>query len=352
MAYIDRAITLDADAGQRTLSATELNTLQASVMMAQEADQEEDGLPASFYGTKTICGEFTLGAGVEGLALDMSNEYWRCVPYDFRDRMCTITLCTVTAADRLPSGANHCPGNIANTYTARFNTKSGQAIGAFSTVAWNPAVDLYIYADSTNGHLYADSGGTGYYFYFMATFTPSITTAYVGDHRQKSMADCARVDSKMIREYEDQSTFLHVASGGEEVAIPATFLGGTRLYGEFTITDPGGGVTKVIDSSRDWREAVTLWRFDDVAAANELPSGANHTPDDSQNPDWMTWDVQGGYAIGGGFPPAANNPVWKPIGAVNLWLFVNAANGNLVAHSTTGGVLYVYFDVIMTAATA
>ena len=352
MAYIDRAVTLADDPGARVIDADELNTLQASVSMAQEADQEEAGLPASFLGTKTICGEFTLGAGVEGLALDMIDEYWRCVPYDFRNRMCTITLCTVTAANRLPSGTSHTPSNIANTYTARFNTKDGQAIGAFSSVAWNPAVDLYIYADSTNGHLYADSGGAAYYFYFMATFSAPTDAAIVGDHRQKSMADCARVDPQMVREYEDQSVFFKVASGSEEVGIPATCIGGTRMFGEFTITDPGGGVTKVIDSSRDWREAVTLWRFDDVSAANELPSGANHTPDDSNNPAWMTWDVKAGYALGGGFPPAANTPTWKPIGAVNLWLFVNAANGNLVAHSTTGGTLYVYFDVWMSAATA
>jgi len=352
MAYINRALTLDDDAGARVIDGDELNTLQSTVMMALEADQEEDGLPASFYGTKTVCGEFTLGAGVEGLALDMGYEYWRGVPYDFRNRMCTITLCTVPAANCLPSGANHTPTNISATYRARFNTRAGQAIGGFTTQAWNPVADLYVYADSTNGHLYADSGGAGYYFYFMATFTPSITTAFIGDHRQKSMADVARVDSKMFREYEDQGTYLIESSGGEEAGMPATFIGGTRLHGEFTITDPGGGVTKVIDSSRDWREAVTLWRFDDVAAASELPSGANHTPDDSQSPNWMVWDVQGGYALGGGFPPAANTPTWQPIFGVNLWLFVNAANGNLVAHSTTGGTLYVYFDIIMTAATA
>jgi hypothetical protein len=338
----NRILTINTDRGLRRLDPTETNTLQDSVVMAQEASAEEDGLPANFVGARRVYGEFTVANGTN-VILDRPVNYWRNAAYDYRHRHCVIDLCTVAVAGNLPSGANHTPDD-ATAYYSSFNTKGGDPIGGGFTQAWNPVGSLYIYADSTTGNLYASATAATYYIYIDAMFTTNITTEVYGDHRQKSFADYATVTTDFLTHYQDEAIMLEELSG-EQDGLPATLLGGTWIYGEFTVPT---ATLQNIDTSRDWKHATAYMFYCDVAAGNNrLPSGANHSPGNIQNINRMCWNLKNGYAAAGPWPPVGVSAVWSPV--ANVWIFSDAGTGSLRLRNNTGANLEFYVAMLLTS---
>jgi len=157
------------------VEGSELNESQDKSTFLYAATEEVVGLPAwswrngtGFAGATVISGEYTIAANADEV---LDNDR------DWRDRQCLMFIGRVNAANRLPSGANHTWNNVDEFQWTHWNTQDGVAIGgafAADDPWWKPfgGWDFHIYADSTNGYLYAsEDDGAARYFYWIALLT-------------------------------------------------------------------------------------------------------------------------------------------------------------------------------------
>jgi hypothetical protein len=324
----------------------DINELQDKLVMMWEANQEEGTLPTDFLGAHCVYGEWTVANGDDDI-MDYSWNYWTHAPMDWRQRQCLAYVVEVLAPSDLPSSATHSPNKAGSVLTIAydlFNTKAGLAIGGGAT-AYEPfgiGTQLYIYPDSTDGILYCTNDtGAAVYFYGWFMFSKSITTNNIGEHRIRSYADCAQVTPYSLNEFQDRSQML-VEANQEEGALPATFLGGTWITGEYTIA---AGADKIIDNSRDWRGRMADMVYRDVLQGNNrLPSKANHTPNLLQNKNYLYWNTKTGVAVGGPFGAGTN--AWAPV--ANVDIYVDNVNGYLYCTNSTGAPIEIYLQVLFT----
>jgi hypothetical protein len=153
----------------------------------------------------------------------------------------------------------------------------------------------------------------------------------------KSVIHGSTFNADHWNDLQDQTTLLKAATH-EEGSLPTAFKGGTWLWGEYTIN---AVTAKIIDNSRDWRDCMALMYVFYVSAANELPSGAAHTPDDipAANREDLFWNLKdgddGAFGAGGHW--------WKPFGAIDLYLYADDTNGYLYAKNTNGVNPYYFY---------
>jgi len=317
------------------------NAFQDKMEILLPFSEDEGAMPPSFRGGIWLYGEWTLAPGVTW-NIDNSIDYWSTAndPYDWRWRLAHLFVVKVAAANELPSGNNHAAATIGVGDIAWKDC-------SFHDTAkrWKPYAgqDLYIYCDDAGG-IYAQntSVGSTYYFYLMGMFTRSIQDLRYGPHRIKSFADYARMSAAYYNGHQDRTVMLWAATK-EEDGLPGTFLGATKLYGQFTIL---AGADKLLDDTRDWRGRIALMHWSLVPAANRLPAGVNHDPSvDPTTKDYMLWCTKTGVAVGGPFP--AGSFSWNPA-ASGLRIYADNANGYLYASNTTGAAIYFYLTAKMT----
>lgn len=155
-----------------------------------------------------------------------------------------------------------------------------------------------------------------------------------------------------LNEIQDRTEII-VAASEQEGSMPAHkwndssgqtgFAGGTWLFGEMTLAN---NTTKVIDSTSAYLNCWADMRVVTVAAAADLPSGANHDPTNNILTAGHTlFDTKSGAAAAGGF--GAADSAWNHSG--NLWLFADSANAGLSARNDgAGGAIYFYWLILMT----
>lgn len=157
------------------VEASEMNQLQDACTFLYGATETTATLPVyswsggtGFAGCTTFFGEYTIAAGADE-ALENSR--------DWRNRQLLIFVARVSAANRLPSGANHSFANVDEFAWTSFNTQDGFTIGgpfAGDHPYWQPFAGwaFHLYADPTNGYLYASEDDVAArYIYLMAFFT-------------------------------------------------------------------------------------------------------------------------------------------------------------------------------------
>lgn len=154
---------------------SDLNELQdKGIMLLPGTGQQQATLPTTFRGATWIVGEFTILAGMD-VEVDTTRDWRNCQVLGF--------LVYATAANELPSGANHAPDvfTVDHRGFLNYNLKDGDsgAHGA-GTHAWHPwvaaAVDnIWFYASDADGHLLItnDEAGTAY-VYLCVMLTPPI----------------------------------------------------------------------------------------------------------------------------------------------------------------------------------
>lgn len=112
--------------------------------------------------------------------------------------------------------------------------------------------------------------------------------------------------------------------------------GATVIFGEWTIA----AVTEdTIDDTRDWRRSTLIIKVCRVAAANELPSGANHDPTNNlAASDWTIWNTNHGATT------LDLTLAYNPWG--NTYIYAEEISGDLMIYNSAGVPTYDYLMII------
>lgn len=332
----NRIITIADAPKDRVLDYLELNELQDRLVMARPCSHAAAGMPALWRGGQWIYGEHTIDTGLNNV--DTSNNYWKSAAVDYRYRP-SLTHCGRTTVDiRLPSGPVHTPNLITEVDERSWSTDDGNELLRPMSVA----LDLYAYP-TASPHVYGVNNSTGStaYAYFQTLFMRGDTTAVdTGENRLKSMADRARVTSKMIRAIEDNGVFYYPLSE-EEGALPALdvaagtgFAGGCFYYDEVYVN---GGANTIMDTTIDWRDRIVLIHVCDINTGGgyTLPGAPNYEPNIGAGvieEEWIVWDTGNDVAVGA---PGVGNHAYN-FSLNNLWFYADTASGNFYCTNGTG----------------